>query len=246
MKNYTYLNNSNLKYFNVDLKSNDNFDLLIKNILDNNVDNRINYIYLKKQDYKIAWKLQKHIHKLVQENILPDIVLFLEHNHVYTFGKNANEDFLLDSYQKNADVVKTDRGGQVTYHGPGQLVGYPIINLNFYKKSITWFMRTLEQTIINTLLEFKIQSNRKDGYPGVWIEDEKICAMGVRISRWVTMHGFALNVNPDMSYFDGMIPCGILNHGITSLKKQLNKEFSNKEIINVLMSNFNLMFKRAN
>ena len=145
--------------------------------------------------------------------------MLLEHQNVYTFGKNADKDFLLDSHL-DADIFQTDRGGQVTYHGPGQIVGYPIINLKNYKKSISWFMRSLEQVIINTLISFNIESERQDNLPGVWVEDEKICAMGVRIAQWVTMHGFALNINPDMKYFEGMIPCGIFNYGVTSLKDQ--------------------------
>ena len=237
------VNHSTFIDFDVNLTKNIN---IVDDLISSLVPGQINYIYLKKQKYEPAWLLQQKLHEYVKKNEMYDVVLFLEHEHVYTFGKNADNDYLLDTYPKSADIVKTDRGGQVTYHGPGQLIGYPIINLNFHKKSITWFMRTLEQTIINTLLELKIQSSRKDGFPGVWVEDEKICAMGVRISRWVTMHGFALNVNPDMDYFDGMIPCGILNHGITSLKQQLNKEYLNEEIINILMNNFNMMFKRVN
>jgi len=217
------------------------------NAIGDNVDvAKINYIYLKEQKYETVWELQKQLHLLVKEKKLPDLVLFLEHEHVYTFGKNANEDFLLDSRIENAEVVHTDRGGQVTYHGPGQLIGYPIINLNFHKKSVSWFMRSLEQIIIDTLSVFNIESNRKEGLPGVWVNDEKICAMGVRIAQWVTMHGFALNINPEMKYFDGMIPCGILNHGVTSLKGLIDEDIKNEKIIKVLMKNFNLTFNRNN
>ena len=217
------------------------------NAIGDNVDvAKINYIYLKEQKYETVWELQKQLHLLVKEKKLPDLVLFLEHEHVYTFGKNANEDFLLDSRIENAEVVHTDRGGQVTYHGPGQLIGYPIINLNFHKKSVSWFMRSLEQIIIDTLSTFNIESNRKEGLPGVWVNDEKICAMGVRIAQWVTMHGFALNINPEMKYFDGMIPCGILNHGVTSLKGLIDEDIKNEKIIKVLMKNFNLTFNRNN
>jgi len=206
----------------------------------------INYIYLKEQKYEPVWELQKQLHSLVKNNKLPDLVLFLEHEHVYTLGKNSNEDFLLNNRSEKADVVRTDRGGQVTYHGPGQLVGYPIINLNFHKKSISWFMRSLEQIILNMLLEFNVVGERKSGYPGVWVEDEKICAMGVRIAQWVTMHGFAININPDMKYFEGIIPCGILDHGVTSLKELSSEDITNKKIISILMKNFNLIFKREN
>ena len=206
----------------------------------------INYIYLKEQKYEPVWELQKQLHSLVKNNKLPDLVLFLEHEHVYTLGKNSNEDFLLNNRSEKADVVRTDRGGQVTYHGPGQLVGYPIINLNFHKKSISWFMRSLEQIVLNMLLEFNVIGERKSGYPGVWVEDEKICAMGVRIAQWVTMHGFAININPDMKYFEGIIPCGILDHGVTSLKELSSEDVTNKKIISILMKNFNLIFKREN
>jgi len=216
--------------------------LLIDSILSDIKDDTINFIYLGMQEYLPIWQLQKELHSLRKNNYIPDIVLFLEHNNVYTFGKNANTDYLLDSHL-DADIVKTDRGGQVTYHGPGQLVGYPIINLNNYKKSITWFMRSLEQVIINTLKFYMIKSERKDSFPGVWVEDEKICAMGVRIAQWVTMHGFALNVKPDMRYFDGMIPCGILDCGVTSIYEQLNSKIESEDIIKVLSDEFLKVFK---
>jgi len=239
---YKYKDNATNNYFEISKLN--NINECVDSIGSNVNFCEINYIYLKEQKYEPVWELQKEIHALVRDDKLPNIVLFLEHNHVYTFGKNANEDFLLNNRPQDADVVKTDRGGQVTYHGPGQLIGYPIINLNSYKKSVTWFMRSLEQVIINSLKEFNINSNRREGYPGVWIDDEKICAMGVRIARWVTMHGFALNVNPNMTYFDGMIPCGILDHGVTSLKELTGRTLDNNLIISILMKNFNLIFKR--
>ena len=216
-------------------------DLVFETILNQLDNNKINYVYLGRQNYQIVWNLQKKIHQLVKENKIPDIVLFLEHENVYTFGKNSDRDFLLNSHPK-AEIVQTDRGGQVTYHGPGQLIGYPIINLNNYKKSITWFMRSLEDVIIESLKDLGIKSSRKDGMPGVWVEDEKICAMGVRISRWVTMHGFALNINPDMKYFDGIIPCGIQSYGVTSLNDILKKNFSYKEIIKIIKEKFDYIF----
>ena len=130
----------------------------------------------------------------------------------------------------------------MTYHGPGQLVGYPIINLNHYKKSVSWFMRSLEKIIIDSLAQYKIQSLTKNGMPGVWIGDDKICAMGVRISRWVTMHGFALNVDPDMKFFDGMIPCGIMDYGVTSMFEQIDKKIKYEDLIKVISNNFNKIF----
>ena len=218
-----------------------NNDTSIDSIISELETSKINFVYLGKQKYQPIWKLQKKLHELRKNNNIPDVVLLLEHDHVYTFGKNANTDFLLDSHL-DADIVQTDRGGQVTYHGPGQLVGYPIISLNGYKKSITWFMHSLEQVIINTLKHFDIDSTRKDSLPGVWVEDEKICAMGVRIAQWVTMHGFALNIKPDMRYFDGMIPCGILDHGVTSIYDQLHPMVDNNKIINYLIQEFYKVF----
>ena len=216
-------------------------DFLDNNFIHSLKKNHLNFIYLGKQDYQVAWDLQKQIHELNKENKIPDIVLFLEHNDVYTFGKNADKNFLLNKHPE-VDVVETDRGGQITYHGPGQLVGYPIINLNHYKKSVSWFMRSLERVIIDTLKHYNIKSSIKDGMPGVWVGDDKICAMGVRIARWVTMHGFALNINPDMKYFDGMIPCGIMDCGVTSLYEQINKDIDNQELIEIISNMFNKVF----
>lgn len=203
----------------------------------------INYINIGRQSYQFAWELQKEIHQLVKNNEIPSTVLFLEHNNIYTLGKNADKNYLLNTFP-HIDVVETDRGGQITYHGPGQLVGYPIINLNKYKKSITWFVSSLEQIIINTLNKFNIESSRIDDLPGVWVDDEKICAIGIRIAQWVTMHGFALNINPDMKYFDGMIPCGILDYGVTSMYKNTNRYIKFDEVMDVLFCEFNNIFDK--
>ena len=213
----------------------------IEPLFDKLIPGKLNFIHLGLQKYMDSWNLQKRIHDMNKNLNIPDVVLFLEHDNVYTFGKNADKDYLLESHP-NADIVQTDRGGQVTYHGPGQLVGYPIINLNNYKKSITWFMRTLENVIINTLKSYNIESYTKEGLPGVWVEDDKICAMGVRIARWVTMHGFALNINPDMRYFDGMIPCGISDCGVTSMDEQLHDNVDKKELIRKIALQFDLLF----
>jgi len=225
--------NTNILKFN-SIKS---FELLFNQL----IPGKINFVYLGLQDYFESWKLQKKIHEKIKKSELPDVVLFLEHNNVYTFGKNADRNFLFDSHPQ-AEIIQTDRGGQVTYHGPGQLVGYPIINLNNYKKSVSWFMRSLESVIQNTLKTYQIFSTTKNGLTGVWIEDEKICAMGVRISRWVTMHGFALNVNPNMKYFEGMIPCGIIDHGVTSMYQLLNQKIDKDELVKRLALQFNIIF----
>ena len=223
----------------VDLSSKFISNLDILDYLNGNSNNdEINFYYLGKVEYSSAWNLQKKIHDLVKSNELGDIVLFLEHNHVYTLGKNADSNYILDRYQDKIDIIQTDRGGQVTYHGPGQLIGYPIINLNKYRKSVSWYMRTLEKIIIKTLGKYAIDATTKENLTGVWVNDEKICAMGVRLSKWVTMHGFALNLNPDMKYYDGMIPCGIQEYGITSLFEFLNKEIDTFEVMNYLANFF--------
>ena len=174
------------------------------------------------------------------------MVLFVEHDPVYTFGKNADRKYLLDSQSLQADVIPIDRGGEVTFHGPGQLVCYPILDLRGYKMSVSWYMRTLETIVMDCLQELGVTPSRKEGLTGVWVEDDKICAIGVRLAKWVTMHGFALNVNPEMSYFDKMIPCGIFEYGVTSLQ-ELNIPVEQEQILNSLAVLFNYyLFREKN
>ncbi len=165
----------------------------------------------------------------------------MEHPPVYTFGKNAEKSNLLNP--GDAEVVQSDRGGDITWHGPGQLVGYPILNLEAHKKSVSWYMRKLEEVIIQTLQNYDIHGERIQGMTGVWVEGRKICAMGVRLSRWVTMHGFALNVGPDMSYFDGMIPCGIQGKGVVSMKELLGDDIKVETVLPVLTQVFRREFE---
>ena len=192
--------------------------------------------------YKEVWDLQKNIHADRIAGKDQDTLLLVEHTPVYTFGKNADENHLLQHYPENVPIFHIERGGDITFHGPGQLVGYPILDLNNYKKSISWYMRSLEQVIIDTLNLYGLEASRKDGLTGVWIGDEKIAALGVRISRWVTMHGFALNVNTDLKYYDGIIPCGILEYGVTSMEKLLDHKISMDDIKNNLISCFRNIF----
>ncbi len=198
----------------------------------------IQYFWLGRQSYQPMWELQKQLHAKRVSREISDVVLLVEHEHVYTFGKNADTNNLLNSKPRNAEVVQIDRGGEVTYHGPGQLVCYPIIDLHDYKMSVSWYMRMLENVVIDCLQFYGIESGRKEGLSGVWVGDDKICAMGVRLSRWVTMHGFAFNLNPDMTYFDGMIPCGIFEYGVTSLQ-ELDIHFSSIDILTKIMNSFN-------
>ena len=171
-----------------------------------------------------------------------DTLLLVEHEPVYTLGKNADKNHLLQHYPDNVQIFQIERGGDITFHGPGQLVGYPILDLHNYKKSVSWYMRSLEQVIINTLQKYGIKGEQKEDLTGVWIKDKKIAAFGVRISRWVTMHGFALNVNTDMQYYEGIIPCGILEYGVTSMEKLLNHEVNMKDVKNTLISSFKNVF----
>ena len=190
----------------------------------------IQYLWLGRQSYQPVWELQKELHAKRVSGKIPDVVLSVEHEHVYTFGKNADTNNLLNSKPQNAEVVQIDRGGEVTYHGPGQFVCYPIIDLHNYKMSVSWYMRMLEDVVIDCLQYYGIESGRKEGLTGVWVGDEKICAMGVRLSRWVSMHGFAVNINTDLDYYDGIIPCGIFDLGTTSLKELSGKDFDMKAI----------------
>ena len=195
-----------------------------------------------RKTYKTVWDLQIKMQQQRIRGEIEDTLILVEHDPVYTLGKNANEDHLLQSRDESVDVFNIERGGDITFHGPGQLVVYPILDLSNYKKSVSWYMRTLEQVLIDTLIEFKIIAQRNDGLTGVWVEDEKIAALGVRISRWVTMHGFALNVNPDLSFYDGIIPCGIFDHGVTSMEQLLGKTQNNDNVKNVVIKKFNKYF----
>ena len=194
------------------------------------------------KSYKAVWDLQKEMQQQRIKGEIDDTLILVEHDPVYTLGKNANEDHLLQSRDESVDVFNIERGGDITFHGPGQLVVYPILDLSNYKKSVSWYMRTLEQVLIDTLIEFKITAQRNDGLTGVWVGDEKIAALGVRISRWVTMHGFALNVNPDLSFYDGIIPCGIFDHGVTSMEQLLGETQNNDNVKNMVIEKFNKYF----
>ena len=203
---------------------------------------KINIVDLGKMDYKSAWGLQKKFQERVLNRLEEDTLFLVEHEPVYTLGKNADRRNLLEAANSDVSIYDVERGGDITYHGPGQLVGYPILNLNNYKKNIAWFMRTLELILIQTLSTFKIVATQKEGLTGVWVDEKKIGAQGVRITRWVTMHGFSLNVNTDLKYFDNIIPCGIVDCEVTSMKELLgasqNMDLIKKEIVKVFCDTF--------
>ncbi len=181
----------------------------------------------------------------------PNYFIFTEHPHVYTLGKSGKEEHLLlpeeDLKKFNVRFIKTNRGGDITYHGPGQIVGYPLVDLDNFKMDIIAYIRNLEEVIIKVLNHYHLQGERIPGETGVWIDAgkpsaRKICAIGVRTSRWVTMHGFAFNLNPDLNYFKYIIPCGIKNKGVTSLQAELgycpDKETVKKQILETFLEVF--------
>ncbi|WP_271855061.1 lipoyl(octanoyl) transferase LipB [Patiriisocius marinus] len=216
------------------------------------------------KDYKETWEYQEELFQEIlnikiknrrEETTLatPNYFLFVEHPHVYTLGKSGDLDNLLISESKLAEIgatyYKINRGGDITYHGPGQIVGYPILDLENYFTDIHKYLRLLEEMVILTLAEYGVKSERSKGETGVWLDvgtpfARKICALGVRASRWVTMHGFALNVNADLGYFDNMIPCGIKGKAVTSLNVELGKaEIDLKEVKGKLMKHFLALFE---
>ena len=194
-----------------------------------------NILDLGLSDYNDTWKLQK---KLQSKRILGEIedhLLLVEHPPVFTLGKNASKQHIINN-SENVSIIQTDRGGNITFHGPGQLVCYPILDLNHYKRSITWYMRELEQLIIDVLGEYDIKASRKKGLTGTWVKDKKIAALGVRISRWVTMHGFSLNISPDLNFYKNIIPCGIKEYGVTSMAKIMGNEVPSMDEVKAKMT----------
>ena len=216
------------------------------------------------KDYKETWDYQEKLFKEILDlkiknrredlaEITPNYLLFVEHPHVYTLGKSGDIKNLLVSEEqlksKNAVYYKINRGGDITYHGPGQVVGYPILDLENFFTDIHKYLRFLEEMVILTLDEYGLKASRSKGETGVWLDvgtpfARKICAMGVRASRWVTMHGFALNVNTDLGYFDNIIPCGIEGKAVTSLNVELGKkEIPMNEVEEKLQKHFAALFE---
>jgi lipoate-protein ligase B len=177
-------------------------------------------------NYRRAWDLQVRLAQAVHDGEQPNALLLLEHPHVYTLGRLSRPEHILltpaELAERGIDVVETDRGGQITYHGPGQLVGYPVVNLREWGGPLK-YVRTLEQIIIKSLADFGIEAGLVEGLTGVWVGDAKIAAIGVKISRGVAYHGFAINVNTDLSYFDHIVPCGITDRKVTSLARLLGE-----------------------
>ncbi len=220
---------------------------------------KFNYIDLSLKDYKECWDFQEDRLKEVSDEkrssghpTSTNHFILVEHPHVYTLGKSGDEKNLLantDFLKKiDATYYKINRGGDITYHGPGQLVGYPIIDLEYYKIGVREYIEKMEDAIIATIAEFGLEGGRKEGATGVWLQSDhkvrarKICAIGVRVSRYVTMHGFALNVNTDMRYFNYINPCGFNSSNVTSIQQELGKEISMNEIKQLVKEKFNTIY----
>jgi len=216
-------------------------------------------------DYKECWDYQEKIFAeivdiKVKNRNLPEKqhkkplhhLIFCEHPHVYTLGKSGSREHILISDEEmkkiGATFYKINRGGDITYHGPGQIVGYPILDLDYFFTDIHRYLRFLEEAVILTLSKYGVKAERFPGYTGVWIDAtnskkaRKICAMGVRCSRWVTMHGFAFNVNTDLSYFNNIVPCGIKDKDVTSLEKELGRKIDIEEVKNILKEEIRKLF----
>jgi len=201
---------------------------------------------LGRVDYFEALQLQHQKVALCKAGTIPDALLLLEHPHVYTFGRNAKKEHLLVSRQfltkVGAEVFETDRGGDITYHGPGQLVGYPILDLTRHRRDLAWYMRSLEEVMIGVAAGFAVRATRLNGATGVWVGNEKLVAMGVHISRWVTSHGFAFNVNTDMRYFEHIVPCGLRGKGVTSLQRLLGEPVKMEAVVQRVIEEFGRVF----
>jgi len=197
-------------------------------------------------DYAEGLRLQRERVAARKAGVIPDTLLLLEHPHVYTLGRNAKKQNLLISAgelaARGAQVFEIDRGGDVTYHGPGQLVGYPILDLAQHRRDIAWYMRSLEEVFIAVASEYEIQAGRLGGAPGVWVGNDKLVALGVHISRWVTSHGFAFNVNTDLRYFEWIVPCGLRDKGVTSLQKLLGRRVEMEEVAEKVVRHFGRVF----
>jgi len=207
-------------------------------------------------EYNDAWNKQEEIFRETIQlktdgKQTENTLVFCEHPHVYTLGKSGDEQNLLLNYIQlqaaDAQFVKTNRGGDITYHGPGQIVGYPIFDLANFNIGLKKYIYLIEEAIINTLLDYGIKPERLEGATGVWLDTEKpacrkICAIGVRSSRFVTMHGFALNVNTNLTYFEHINPCGFIDKGVTSLEKELGKKVDMEEVKKNLTANFHTLF----
>lgn len=201
---------------------------------------------LGRTPYGACWELQQDLFVRRAEGLVGDLLLLTEHDHVYTIGTGGTDLHLLAGEEelrtRGVAVFHNDRGGDITYHGPGQIVGYPILDLQSYGADLHLYLRNLEEAVIRTLGSFGVRAGRVDGYTGVWAEGEKVCAIGIKSRRWITMHGFALNVSTDLAYFGRIIPCGIFEKGVTSLSRLLGRPVETGEVLPLLVREFGAVF----
>jgi lipoate-protein ligase B len=211
--------------------------------------NRARFALLGRTDYASCWDLQRRLVGLRCAGTIPDTLVLTEHNHVYTIGKSGDDRHLLagenELRERGVAVYHNDRGGDITYHGPGQLVGYPIIDLRDHTPDLHRYLRDIEEVVINVLALFGIRGARVPEYTGVWVGGEKICAIGIKTVRWVTMHGFALNVSTDLSYFGRIIPCGIFERGVSSMESVLGANVPIDEVTGRVVAEFGRVFGLA-
>lgn len=205
-------------------------------------------IDLGRRGYDETWELQRQLVKLRQEGIIPDVLLLVEHPPTFTLGRGGKKEHLLlddrELEERGARFVLSDRGGDITFHGDGQIVGYPIVDLKELKPDVHFYLRRLEDVLIRTLLRFGIDAERVEGYTGVWHPRGKLAAIGVRVARWVTSHGFALNVSTDLSYFNHIVPCGIVGRSVASMESVLGRAVPLAPVADTLSTEFGRVFDR--
>ena len=206
--------------------------------------------YLGRMGYAEALALQQTLHEARKRDEAPDTLLLIEHPPVITLGRGANKaNILADAATRQrvgVELFETGRGGDVTYHGPGQLVGYPIVNLAPDRQDVRRYVQDLQEVLVRTARDFGVKAEPRGGeFVGVWVGNEKLAAIGIRISRWVTMHGFAFNVTTDLSYFQLIVPCGIRGHGVTSLQQLTGKQFALPEVAACVTAHFGEVFNRS-
>jgi lipoyl(octanoyl) transferase len=204
---------------------------------------------LGRRDYLETWELQRRVVELRKKGAVPDVLLFVEHPPTYTLGRSGKREHLLVDRQTlstlDAGFVETDRGGDITFHGPGQVVGYPILDLRRWATDVHAYLRALEEVLILALGRFGIEAGREAGFTGVWHPGGKLAAIGVHVSRWVTSHGFALNVNTDLDYFSRIVPCGLVGRRVSSMARALDAPVSPEHVRDELSSSFGSVFART-
>lgn len=209
----------------------------------------IDVVRVGRSAYRTCWALQRRLQAQRAAGEIGDVLLLTEHDPVITLGTTADTHHLLASTEqlnsKGIDVVNVDRGGDVTFHAPGQLVGYPILDLSNHKQDLHWYLRQLEQVVILTLAQWGMSASRSHGYTGVWVGEEKVCAIGINVRRWVTMHGFALNVTTDLSGFCHIIPCGIADRGVASMASLLGRPVAMDAVEDALVDAWNQVFQHT-